>query len=422
LHVKVLQRSAGRVAAALALVACSGLPVRAELPSEPIVAADGRLAIGGDVSATTSCAYSNAPGSAGCTSDTGFFNFFKYSEYGYSTLRLFRVDVTASFKATNHLSLLSEVRSENASTPTAYGLYLRVKPWTTHDFDIQIGRVPPTFGAFARRSYASDNLLIGYPLAYQYLTSLHSDAVPANADELLRMRGRGWQSQFSVGNTAPGPGVPLVSAFQWDTGVQVHAANAWADVSGSVTNGTLADPLVRDDNNGKQLAGRVALHPVAGLIIGGSAARGAFLASSATDLAGAPGQNGRFTQTAWGADAEYSRGYYLVRAEGVLSAWRVPMVRAPFITSPLRAGSISVEGRYKIRPGLYAAARYDYLGFSSITGTTRTEGWDAPVARTEVGGGYSLQRNLQLKLSVQHNTREGGRVVNIGAAQVVFWF
>ena len=41
-----------------------------------------------------------------------------------------------------------------------------------------------TFGAFARRTYANDNPLIGYPLAYQYLTSLRPDAVPATADAL----------------------------------------------------------------------------------------------------------------------------------------------------------------------------------------------------------------------------------------------
>jgi len=35
-----------------------------------------------------------------------------------------------------------------------------------------------------------------------------------------------------------------------------------------------------------------------------------------------------------------------------------------------------------------------------------------------------LQRNLQLKVSFQHNTREGGRAtrVDLTAAQLVFWF
>jgi hypothetical protein len=420
--VSPLQRSAVALLAAAALLAGASLPVEAaELPSEPIVAAGGRLTVSGDVSATVSCAHSNEPNAAGCTGDTGFFN---YTDYDYSALRLFRVDLTASVKATSRLAMLAEVRTDNGSSPSPYGIYARIKPWAKHDFDIEVGRVPPTFGAFARRSYASDNLLLGYPLAYQYLTSLRPDSIPANADELLRMRGRGWLSQFSVGNTTAAPGVPLVSAFHWDTGVQVHAANAWVEASVAVTTGTLANPRVSDDNAGPQVAGRVAFHPAAGLILGASAARGPFVSTTASDAAGPQSQSGRLTQTAWGGDAEYSRGYYLLRAEVIVSDWRVPAISAPFITSPLRAASISTEGRYKIRPGLYAAARFDHLGFSDITGTVRTAGWDAAVTRTEIGGGYALQRNLELKASFQHNTRQGGRAttVNVLGTQLVFWF
>ena len=57
---------------------------------------------------------------------------------------------------------------------------------------------------------------------------------------------------------------------------------------------------------------------------------------------------------------------------------------------------------------MYAAARFDHLGFSDVTGATATLPWDAPVTRVEVGGGYSIQRNLLLKLSYQHNNRDGG--------------
>ena len=107
-----------------------------------------------------------------------------------------------------------------------------------------------------------------------------------------------------------------------------------------------------------------------------------------------------------------------------MSDWRLPAVRAPFIDLPLRATSTSIEGRYKIQPGLYAAARVDHLGFSEIAGTTRRDTWDAPVTRLEVGGGYSLQRNLVVKLSYQHNARDGGRIhiLNLAEAQLLFWF
>src|SRR6478609_6170581 len=85
---------------------------------------------------------------------------------------------------------------------------------------------------FARRTYGPDaNPLIGYPLAYQYLTSLRPDAVPASADDLLAMRARGWRASYPVGNPVPGPGVPLVSAYRWDTGVQAHYANTRVDAA-----------------------------------------------------------------------------------------------------------------------------------------------------------------------------------------------
>ena len=405
------------LALALALGA-AGAGGAQTLPSEPIVIGGGRLTIGGDVSATVSCARAEG-GTSRCTEDTGFFN---YTDYYHSTVRMLRVDVTAALTVTEHVSILGEVRSEDAGWPRPYALYLRIRPWVRHRFDIQAGRIPPTFGAFARRTYAADNLLIGYPLAYQYLTSLRPDALPANADELLRMRGRGWLSSFSIGESAADRGVPLISAFRWDTGVQVHAGNDIVEGAAAVTAGTLANPLVSDDNGGKQFAGRVAVRPVPGLAIGGSLARGPFPTRAALRSAGA--DHGTFTQSAWGSDVEYSRGYYLIRAEVVVSKWRLPIVRSPDLSLPLGATGASVEGRYKIRPGLYAAARADHLGFSEITGTSRSDDWDAPVTRVELGGGYAVQRNLQLKVSFQRNRRAGGRVtkLNVGAAQLVFWF
>ena len=207
------------------------------------------------------------PTAGPCAEDGGFFN---YTDYNHSLLRAVRVDLSASVKAGSHVSFLTEFRTENLSRPQPYALYVRVRPWKDRRVDIQAGRIPPTFGAFSRRTYPSDNPLIGYPLAYQYLTSLRPDALPANADELIRMRGRGWLSSFSVGNPTPAAGLPLVDVLNWDTGVQVHAATDVIDAALSVTAGTLSHPLVRDDNRGRQVSGRVALQPVPGLIIGAS--------------------------------------------------------------------------------------------------------------------------------------------------------
>ena len=403
----VLRRAALLAAVALSAAATA----RGQMPpSEPVALAGGRMTIAGDVAASI------AP------EDTGFFN---YTDYEHSALRLLQADLSSSFTLNPHVALLGEIRDENIETFRAYAFYLRLRPWLDHDVDIQAGRIPPTFGAFARRIYPSDNPLVGYPLAYQYLTSLRADALPWNADELLRMRGRGWLSSFSIGNQTPENGVPLISAFRWDTGVQLHVGSAQrVDGAVSVTTGTLSDPRFLDDNSGPQIAARVSARPVTGLVLGVSAARGPFVSSAASRGAVGDGRDGSFTQTAWGADVEYSRDYYLVRAETIWSAWKLPALAAPVISAPLTAWATYVEGRYKLRPRLYLAARVDHLGFSDVVGSTGPESWDAPVTRVEAGAGYSLQRNLLLKFSVQHDGRDGGRITHetFPTAQIVYWF
>lgn len=402
------------MAIALSLLAAVRAASGQVLGADPILLGDGRVAVGGNVSATISCA--NADDAHSCGDDTGFFN---YSDYEHSTLRMVRLTVNASVRANRYLSLLTEFRSENGDSPQPYALYARVRPWPERPFDLQLGRIPPTFGAFARRAYVSDNLLIGFPLAYQYLTALRTDALPATTDDVLRMRGRGWLASFPIGNTTAQHGLPIATAFRWDTGVQAHLGGTWGDASFAVTNGSLSNPRVGDDNRGKQTAGRVSVRPLLGLVAGVSASRAPYLDGPLVNAIGRGSEANAFAQTAWGFDVEYSRDYYLVRSEAIISRWTLPTIEPP-----LQASSILIEGRYKLRPGLFTAARIDHLGFNEIAGATRTATWDAPVTRVELGGGYLIRRNLEFKLSVQRNVRDGGRVprLTLAAAQLGFWF
>jgi hypothetical protein len=380
------------------------------LPARPIELAAGRVTIAGDASASYG------------SSDPGFFN---YTDYEHSQLRIVRVNIAAAVKAGEHLSVLGDVLTENLDSIRPYALYLRIRPWTKRAIDVQVGRVPPTFGAFARRTYVSDNLLIGYPLGYQYITSLRPDSLPATIDELLQKRSLGWRLRYSIGNTDFDKGVPLVSAFRWDTGVQVHAASRVIGATASMTTGTISNPRFIDDNSGRQWAARVDAHPTPGLVVGTSFARGAFVSDSAARSASAAMSGETFPQTAWGADIEYSRDHYLVRGETIVSAWRIPFARQPGMVDPLRATSTSIEGRYKITPIVYAAARLDHIGFSTVVGTQTTAPWDAPVTRLEIGSGFYIQRNLILKVSYQRNTRDGGRLATLAnqlATQLVYWF
>jgi len=396
----------------LSLVATASRTAAQSLPAGPLRALDGRLTVSGEIVAT-----------AGERDYTAFFN---YTDYEHNTLRLMRLGLSGLWRPTHWLALVGEVRSEDLGEIRPYAAYVRVRPWRGHAFDIQAGRIPPSFGAFGRRAYGSGNPVIGYPLAYQYLTSLRPDAIPGTANDLLRMRARGWRPSFPIGASTTAPGVPLVSTFRWDTGVQLRWARGPIEMTAAVTSGTLSNPRVSDDNDGKQISGRVAVTPASGLILGASAARGAWLSRDV-----APDT---FRQDALGADAEYSRGHWLVRGEMVWSRWALPLGLPPSGERSVSALAAWAEGRYRLTPRIFIAARADRLGFSRIVGGAGGQAgnsaraapipWDAPVERLEATAGYYLQRNLVARLSAQANWRAAGRVRDrkYYAAQLGYWF
>jgi len=406
-------RAFARRALAGAFVMLSALAAGAaahaqELPSGPISLAGGRVTIGTDVTASLT---------AQDDEDGAWFN---YTDYEHNALRMLRLGVAADVRVTDRISVLAEIRAENSDTIQPYALYVRVRPWRDRPIDIQAGRIPPTFGAFPRRIYGADNPLIGYPLAYQYLTSVRSDALPSNPEDVIRMRARGWRPSYPIGSLDIGTGLPMVSAFRWDTGVQVRIGDDALQFSAALTNGTLSDPRTRDNNGGKQVAGRMQWRANTGLVLGGSVAHGAYIDDSALATASmaADGDHGKNWQTAFGIDAEYSRDHWLLRGEAIWNRWQMPT-----FSPSLVASGVYLEGRYKVVPGVYVASRVDRLGFSDLASTIATESWDAPVTRLETGGGWYIQRNLLAKLTYQYNWRDGGLVRRRGllAAQFNFW-
>src|SRR2546423_4921052 len=216
-------------ALAIAL-ACARTSSAQTLPSGPLELANGQVTIGADVAATI-----------GSRDDAAFFN---YTDYQHNALRMFRVSCSDAWRPSRRLAFLTEIRSEDGEQFRPYALYVRVRPWAARGFDVQVGRIPPVFGAYSRHVYGADNRLIGQPLAYQYLTTLRPDAVPASADELLSQRGSGWLARYKVGSPTPAPGVPIFSAYQWDVGVEASIDTRHIEAAAAITSGTLSNPRV----------------------------------------------------------------------------------------------------------------------------------------------------------------------------------
>ena len=404
-------RRAGVALFSLALAAA--IPVSA-LAQDARSWLDGRLTIGGEAVVNLS------------PPDDGFFN---YTDYSDDALRLFVGTLAGEFRLGDRAAILAEARVQNASVQ-ASAWYLRLRPSKDLPLDVQVGRIPPVFGSYARKRYGADNPLIGLPLAYQYLTTIRADSIPGSADALLATRGRGWLVRYPVaeGSTEAGAGLPFASATRWDAGAQARWSAGGLEAALAVTQGSLSAPRVRDNNRGKQLAGRVTWRPPPALMIGGSGARGAFIDSDVTDALAPEYSREGYVQEALAFDAEVSWGYWLVRGEILRGRWRVPPLGSPAIVSPLGSTAAYVEGRYRLRPGLSLAARLDRLTFSRIEGLLfggQPTSWDADVSRVEAGVAWNPFRYGTVKVVGQYNERDSDRPrrrETLIATQLAVWF
>ena len=389
----------GAWAVAVVILGIVALPVCAE---EPTSFAD-RFLYGGEV------VFNASP------KDPGYFN---ETDYRHNLLRLLRMNIALEFRAHDKIAVLTEIRSDNFDAPEPYALYVRLRPWAERDLDFQIGRIPPVFGAFARRRYNLDNPLIGSPLAYQYPTTIRADAAPEILEQVLAFRGHNVKASYPIGNPSVMAGLPLVNPLKWDTGIQARLGRDPWQLAVAVTQGTIANPRVRDDNSGKQLAGRFGWRPAFGWTLGTSFARGEYVADEVHAAVDAELDAGR--QTSWGIDTEYSVGHVVLRAEAIWSRFEMPTLDS----GALGAFGGLIEARYKLSPGLYLAARMDHMRHDRVEATGGAIRWEAQITRIEAGIGYYLHRHVLAKASFQYNERGGGHVTSRGlpAVQLLFWF
>jgi hypothetical protein len=390
------------------------------LPSRPITFGDGRVVVSGDVALSFG------------TPDDGYFNLFDYSHDAFNVLTM---SLSAEIRASDRIAFVGRVADEVALRerepgPTdrhviyPYAIYLKLQPAPNRPFSVLVGRIPPVFGGFARRDYGEVNPLIGQPLAYGYPTTERPEPPPSRR-ELVLNRGGGWAVRYPRATATYGPqGVPLVSARRWDTGVSAQWNGDKLEAGFAVTQGTLSQPRTEDDNDGKQISGRIGVRPTVGFSVGVSAARGEFVDEDYGDALPEPARSVTHNQQVLGLDAEYAVGHLVVRGEIVSSRWDTPFLNAD-PPEGVKALGTSLEGRIALTPRWSFAVRGDRLGFSQVvTSTGNLVTWDANVRRVEGGFGYLLRRNVRLKASYQYNWRDGGRIRSVGlaGAQLLYWF
>ena len=405
------RRSLASTAFALLLLTLLPRALSAQtLPAGPATAFDGRLAAGAEVVATI-----------GDHDESAFFN---YTDYEHNVLRMFRVALSGSWRPFERLAFVGEVQSEDLTEVRPYAAYVRIRPIRSVPLDIQAGRIPPVFGSFGRRAYNVNNPVIGYPLAYQYLTSLRPDAIPATHDDLLRMRARGWLATYPVGSPDLAPGIPLISAFRWDTGVQAHWRHGHRGGRGRGDGRHAGRPSRQRQQQWTPDLGT----------------RGA--ASRHRPDRRRIRRTWRMARSRGHGTAAVRTRPRTIRQRGVwtpsthaitglcVRSWSRAVGRCPSRRLAL-GGEHRCAGRVGRGPlSLYAtdlrgrAPRSSRLLEDQHRHGSALVTWDAPVTRVETAVGYYLQRNLVARVTVQYNNRDGGRIERrtYFAGQLAYWF
>jgi hypothetical protein len=134
----------------LVWLAVPAAPRRADLlPSRPITFGDGRVVVSGDVAISYG------------SQDVGYFNLFDYSHDAYNVLTM---SISTEIRATDRIGFVGQVvdevslREREPGRATATSSTVRAlrapAPGGDQPFTILAGRIPPVFGAFARRDTA----------------------------------------------------------------------------------------------------------------------------------------------------------------------------------------------------------------------------------------------------------------------------
>lgn len=285
------------------------------------------------------------------------------------------------------------IQAENSSRITrVVGLYLIYSPFNRPEFNLKIGMIPTPFGTFSPRAYPHSNFLIGYPLMRQYQTGLSYEELSESVTDLIQNKEERHDK------------ISPIDEIYWDSGIQIFGEYNIFEYSLGITQGALSWPEpLKDKTPGKQIIGRIGLKPVMGLNFGISYAKGNYFElteeyNSSYDPSIDRLKAEDFQQEALGFDYHFSKGHLIIQGEGLFTRWNSPPIQ-----DTLPASSFYAEVRYKLLPHLFIGGRYDELKFHEVNNEVKEKvRWDSNVRRVELGLGYSIIKNLTLKISYQN--------------------
>jgi len=349
-------------------------------------------------------------------------NFFSFGENPFHAIRL---RLLADGKIHEHVSAFAELLSDDGRAPRLYGGFVRLSDPKGRDIHIEVGKIPMHVGAFPNRSDASRNSLIGSPIPYQYHVDIRDDQLPVAPEDIVANRGRGYFTNYATpglsGTGYSGLGQALSVLYEncWDFGAVLVGTASPFEFAAGVTNGTVGSMVSTDNNDGKQILGRLGFAPAPWIRAGVSGARGPYLFRQLDDDLPAGHEVDDYHQVFAGADLELSYDRAIFTGEYVWNRFEQPFL------GNLDLDSWYAEGKVTVLPGWYVAGRYSRMLFDEVDLTAGgVARWDAPLWRREIGIGFKPSKVLLAKLVHQetHIETVPRRVEAFLAAQLAVVF
>ena len=296
----------------------------------------------------------------------------------------------------DHIYGLAELRVDRGATPSDRGidarieqLFVRWSPFNDFDANLQAGRFVSPFGNFPQRHDSPTHAFIRPPLNYDYRTVISSTSLPGTNDGFF-----GWKNEPDIRRPH---GAPAVWAAPYQLGAMLFGSVRMVSFRAAVMNSAPSsepDQWNRMVSDGLSFVGHAAIQVSPELRAGVSYNRGAYLADEA--MSG-------FIQQLIGAELTVTRGFVEVRAELLHDTWEVPRVIDNLVDV-----SYYLEGKFKLRPGLFGALRFGEMRFREAQRSNgSSEVWDYNVRRIQLAGGYQITEQIGIRGEYMFNQTDG---------------
>ena len=308
-----------------------------------------------------------------------------------------------------------EVRADRGELPAEGSLEVRLEQAfarlnLTSAIAVQAGRFITPFGNYPQRSHTTSDPFVRPPLSYDYRTTISRVNVPRDLARFLE-----WKDEPQNFRRI---GAPIVWAVPYQLGGAVFASASGFDARvAALTSAPSSEPdaWTRLDNFGPSFVARATWQILPELQIGGSFDRGPYQDRDIEPLMRAANFDpADFVQQIIGFEFTATRALLELRGELLFDRWQLARV-SPDPTDL----SFYLEGKWKLLPGLAAAARYGRIDFSTVQG----EPWDYDIERWQFGVMYQPARRFELRGEYMLNN--GGKADpndNLFSVQAAFVF